>query len=95
MNRLFVVPAAVLLALPPSVAAFAQDATQAPSPTAHDGMSRSSAMSHGGAMAHDGMGHNTMSHDGMRHDTMGHDTMGRGAMSRATPDRMSAPAQPK
>ncbi len=86
MKRLLVVPAAVLLALPLSVAGFAQDTTQTPSPMAHDGMSRSSAMSHGGAMTHDSMGHNAMSHD----------TMGHGAMTRATPpDRMSAPSQPK
>ncbi len=91
MKRLFVVPAVVLLALP-SVAAFAQNATQTatPSPMAHDSMGHSTAMSHGGAMAHDSMGHNTMSHDTTAHDTMGH-----GAMSHATPDKMSAPDQPK
>ncbi len=83
MNRLFVVPAAALLALPLSAGAFAQDAAH--TPTTHGSMSHPTAMSHGGAMAHDGMGHGTMSHD----------TMGHGAMAHATPDRMSAPDQPK
>ena len=92
MKRLFVVPAVVLLALPLSVAAFAQDATQTQpsSPMAHDSMGHSTAMSHGGAMAHDSMGHKAMSHD-----TMGHGVMGHSAMSHATSDKMSAPGQPK
>ena len=92
MKRLFVVPAVALLTLPLSVAAFAQDATrtQMSSPTAHDSMGHATATSHGGAMAHDSMRHDTMAHD-----TMGHDSMGHGAMSHATPDRMSAPDQPK
>ena len=91
MKRLFVVPAVVLLALPLSVAAFAQDATQTQTspPMAHDSMGHSTAMSHGGAMAHDSMGH------AMSHDTMGHGAMGHSAMSHATPDKMSAPEQPK
>ena len=85
MKRFLVVPAVALLALPLSVAAFAQGAaqTQTSSPMAHDSMSHSTA--HGGAMAH-----NTMSHD-----TMGHGTMGHSAMSHATSDKMSAPTPPK
>ena len=83
MNRLFVVPAAALLALPLSAGAFAQDASR--TPATPDSTSHPTAMSHGGAMAHDSMGHGTVSHR----------TMGHGAMAPATPDRMSAPDQPK